>query len=213
MKSRVLLTVVLIAATTVHADRAVPQGRPVPGGQAGAPAPGGFGGKRGVPRYLVGPMAPPHPSQAAVIELLEDDAGRLARSLNVGADLTNLRQAGAWGEDCYSGATALKVAGYQRFRENLPGWSYPVVEKPRPGEYRYLRFAWKKSVGRGVMVQLCLSGVDWGRYFAGENAVGFVPALQVNPAPPREWEVVTRDLFADFGNVLQIDFDIVDRMR
>jgi hypothetical protein len=52
------------------------------------------------------------------------------------------------------------------------------------------------------MVQLGLAGgTDWGRYFAGENTVGFYPALQVNPNPPRDWEVVTRDLFVDFGGV------------
>jgi hypothetical protein len=147
------------------------------------------------------PAAPPHASKAAVIELLEDDAGRLARSLNPGEDLTNLGRAGAWGDDCYSGICSLKVAGYQRYRQSLPGWNYPVVEKPRLGEYRYLRFAWKKPEGRGVMVQLGVSGIDWGRYFAGENAVNFYPALQVSPKPPREWEVVTRDLFEDFGKV------------
>jgi hypothetical protein len=152
-------------------------------------------------RTQPGTLAPPHPSGAAVIELLEDDAARLARSLNPGQDLTNLGKAGAWGDDCFSGVCALKVAGYQRFRENLPGWTYPIAEKPRPGEYRYLRFAWKRPEGRGVMLQLSLASGDWGRYFAGENMVGFYPALQVNPSPPREWEVVTRDLFEDFGKV------------
>jgi hypothetical protein len=189
------------AAILAGGDRALPQGRPLPGG-AGAPAPGFQAGEKMiVVRRNFGPVAPPHPSRAAAVELLEDDAGRLARSLNPGADLTNLGRAGAWGDDCYSGVCSLKVAGYQRFRENLPGWTYPVVEKPREGEYRYLRFAWKKPEGQGVMVQLCVSGVDWGRYFAGSNAVGFYPALQVNAAPPREWEIVTRDLFEDFGRV------------
>jgi hypothetical protein len=136
-----------------------------------------------------------------VIELLEDDAARLARSLNPGRDQTNLGRAGAWGDDCFSGVCALKVVGYQRFRENLPGWNYPVVGKPRPGEFRYLRFAWKRPEGRGVMLQLSLAGGDWGRYFAGENTAGFYPALQLSPTPPREWQVVTRDLFEDFGKV------------
>jgi hypothetical protein len=203
------LAVAMTVASAAHAwmgDRALPAGRPLPGGGgfagAGMQPPGfGPGGMRIVARPEFGPVAPPHPSRAAVVELLEDDAGRLARSLNPGADLTNLARAGAWGDDCYSGISALKVAGYQRFRENLPGWCYPVVEKPREGEYRYLRFAWKKPEGQGVMVQLCVGGVEWGRYFAGVNAVGFYPALQVAAGPPREWEVVTRDLFEDFGRV------------
>jgi len=199
------VAVVCVVGTTVHAwygDRALPPGRPVPG-QPGGPAPG-LGSGPGKPLAIspgYAPVAPPHPSKAAVIELLEDDAARLARSLNPGEDLTNLGRAGAWGDDCFSGVCSLKVAGYQRYRQSLPGWNYPVVEKPRRGEYRYLRFAWKKPEGRGVMVQLAVSGIDWGRYFAGENMVNFYPALQVNPRPPREWEVVTRDLFEDFGRV------------
>ena len=133
---------------------------------------------------------------------MEDDAGRMARGLNAGEDQTNLGKAGAWGEDCFSGVCCMKVAGYQRFRANIPGWGFPIVEKPRPGEYRYLRFAWKRPEGAGIMVQLSLSGgMDWGRYFAGQNTVGFYPALQVNPNPPREWEVVTRDLHTDFGGM------------
>ena len=197
-----MTAVLLVVPHTVLADRALPAGRPLPGG-AGAPAPGFEVGtfKLAVRPTDFGPVAPPHASAAAVVELLEDDAGRLARSLNPGQDLTNLGKAGAWGEDCFSGVNSLKVAGYQRFREQLPGWEFPVVGSPRPGEYRYLRFAWKRPQGQGIMLQLSLSGGrDWGRYFAGANTL-FYPALQVNANPPREWEVVTRDLFEDFGRV------------
>src|SRR5262245_9931760 len=116
-----VVAVVWIAGTTVNAwygDRAVPAGRPLPG-QAGGQAPGsGFGPGKPLaitPGYV--PVAPPHPSKAAVIELLEDDAARLTRSLNPGEDLTNLGRASAWGEDCFSGVCSLKVAGYQRYRQ------------------------------------------------------------------------------------------------
>jgi hypothetical protein len=207
--TRYRLLFVLVLATVMAPPPArawfgtpIPSSRPLAETQAGCPGPPGIMFKK-VPRELVsyGPVAPPHPSGAAVIELLEDDAGRLSTSLNPGADLAPLGKAGAWGDDCFSGACCLKVAGYQRFREQLPGWTFPVVEKPKAGEYRYLRFAWKKPEGRGVMVQLCVSGVDWGRYYSGENAVGFAPAMRVSATVPREWEVVTRDLYADFGGV------------
>jgi len=192
------------AARAWFGDRALPPGRPVPGGfaPAGAPGPGFQPGKAPGPGEMAhGPVAPPHPSGAAVIELLEDDAGRLARALNSGGESERNSRAGAWAGDCFSGACCLKVAGYQRYRDALAGWAYPVVGKPRPGEYRYLRFAWKKAEGNGVMVQLCLGGTDWGRYYSGVNAVGFQPALQLSPQVPREWTIVTRDLFADFGQV------------
>jgi len=195
-------------ALPAYADRIVQPGRPLPGGfgsgpGSGAPGPD-FQGRRIIDGRLVpiAPIAPPHPSGAAVIELLEDDAGRMARGLNADDPATQEgTRAGAWGEDCYSGICSLKVAGQQRFREQIPGWNYPVVETPKAGEYRYLRFAWKKPDSSGIMVQLCVSGQDWGRYFAGQNNLGFYPALQVHPEVPREWTVVTRDLFADFGNM------------
>lgn len=194
-----ILAVLTLAASASARKVAPPQGRPVPGGfgepGAGAPAPPL---RNFLPSAMV-PMALPHPSKAAVLELLDDDAGRFSRILN--EDPNELGKGGAWGEDCFSGACSIKIAGYQRFRSNIAGWNFPVVEKPKPGEYRYLRFAWKKPEGAGVMVQLCLSSGEWGRYFAGQNSVGFHPALSVAPQPPREWEVVTRDLYTDFGGV------------
>ncbi|HEX3147076.1 MAG TPA: hypothetical protein VHR66_03280 [Gemmataceae bacterium] len=170
--------------------------------QAGAPGPPLL--KKGFDPQMLGAgyLAPPHPSGAPVMELLEDDAGRLAHALNPGPDQDSVARAGAWAGDCYSGASCLKVAGLQRFSPSLAGWSYPVVQKPRPGEYRYLRFAWKRPQGRGIMLQIAAGGgTDWGRYLAGQNTVGFYPFVQVSPQPPRDWEVVTRDLFADFGSV------------
>jgi hypothetical protein len=209
--TRRVSTLALLAALAVplpagawFGDRILPPGRPVPGGlaPAGAPGPGFPLGKMAAPTEMqFGPVAPPHPSGAAVIELLEDDAGRLARALSSGGPLEENSRVGAWAGDCFSGATCLKVAGYQRYRDALAGWAYPVVGKPRPGEYRYLRFAWKKPEGAGIMLQLGVGGTDWGRYYSGVNAVGFQPALQLSPQPPREWTVVTRDLFADFGQV------------
>ncbi len=185
-----------LATTAARADRIAPN--------AGGP------GFKVPPGYAATPVtvAPPHPAKAAVVELLEDDAAWLARQLNrtsTPEELDGLGRAGAWGEDCYSGGACLKVAGYQRFTEHVPGWEYPVVEKPRPGEYRFIRFAWKKPATAtppapgGVMVQLCISGIDWFRYHAGTNLAGFAPAIQVSAAAPAEWEVVTRDLYADYG--------------
>src|SRR5262245_5037177 len=190
---------------TAYGKKIVPvPGRPLPGGfggpdQAGSPGPGPPG-RRG-PIAGTEDVGPPHAPRAKVIELLEDDAGMLARCLNSDQDPSS-NKAGAWGDDCYSGTCCLKVAGYQRYRQQVPGWGFPVVEKPKEGEYRYLRFAWKRpDGGRGVMIQLGLSGGEWGPYHAGDNHVGFFPTLPVSPKAPREWEVVTRDLYADFGGV------------
>ncbi|WP_020474783.1 hypothetical protein [Zavarzinella formosa] len=201
-----ILAGLFLTANLAVADIGLPRGRHLPGKQPLPP-----NDLRGVPTIVA--AVPPHPSKAAVVELLEDDAAWLARQLNrnmAQSERDKLGRADPWGEDCYSGGACLKVAGIQRFTEQVPGWGYPVVEKPAPGEYRFIRFAWKKpeTLGlrfawqrpedTGIMVQLCVSGIDWHRYYAGTNKVGYAPAFQVGANPPREWEVVTRDLYADY---------------
>ena len=37
------------------------------------------------------------------------------------------------------------------------------------------------------------------RYHAGRNTTGW-QSVEISPSPPREWTVVTRDLWKDFGD-------------
>jgi len=110
-------------------------------------------------------------------------------------------------EQKYSGATSVRVTLDQKFNPAIPGWGIKVREKPGPGEFRYLRYAWKKQGGAAICVQLNHDGA-WGpsaagapsfRYSAGPTGQVFGASLTVDAALPEEWEVVTRDLFADFG--------------
>ena len=107
--------------------------------------------------------------------------------------------------DRYSGEISLKVDGHQRFAARLPGLAAKIRENPAPGEFRFLRFAWKKSGGQVICLQIAHNG-DWGnnarkfRYDAGSaREESFGGALRVSRELPTEWTVVTRDLFADFG--------------
>ncbi|MBK9385748.1 MAG: terpene cyclase/mutase family protein [Planctomycetes bacterium] len=98
-------------------------------------------------------------------------------------------------------ATAVRVAGSVIENPAIPGWSYPIRKNPGKGEFRFVRFAWRKSGGKGIMLQLATDG-RWEtamRYYAGENSIGFEPALQVDKKLPSDWVVVTRDLFRDLG--------------
>jgi hypothetical protein len=104
----------------------------------------------------------------------------------------------------HHGATALMITPPQRFSPAIPGWQYRIVEKPGPGEYRYLRFAWKSPAGSGIMLELADKG-QWPppnkplrRYVSGQNTSGW-QARQVAIDPPRDWTVVTVDLWKDFG--------------
>ena len=104
--------------------------------------------------------------------------------------------------ESFSGAVALRVDGSVIENANIGGWSFPVRKQPKEGQFRYLQFSWKKPSGKsGIMLQVARDGqmADAARYYAGENAVGFEPAKSLSKKVPREWEVVTCDLYKDFG--------------
>ena len=109
--------------------------------------------------------------------------------------------------DVFAGVEAVRVTPMQKYRSNIPGWHFKIVEDPKapPGpkailEFRYLRFAWKKVGGNGMMIQLHDPVKSWAfRYFAGTNVMNWQPAKQIAAKPPGEWELVTRDLFKDHG--------------
>lgn len=139
----------------------------------------------------------------ALYRLFEDEPSFVAQ-LTEGGGKASLEPA-----DRYAGLAALRVTPDQRFRTKLPGLGVKIVEKPGEGEYRYLRFAWKKKGGGNVLLQLNANGA-WGpkrgekkpsfRYEAGPANNPFDgDAIKIDAKLPEGWTVVTRDLFADFG--------------
>ncbi len=110
--------------------------------------------------------------------------------------------------DRLAGDASLKVTPDQRFRAKMPGLGVKIAEQPSDGEFRYLRFAWKKKGGTNVLLQLNANG-DWGasrdsgkpgyRYEAGTPNQYSAEAIKLSDQLPDTWVVVTRDLFADFG--------------
>ncbi|MGI8977765.1 MAG: hypothetical protein ACR2FY_00925 [Pirellulaceae bacterium] len=86
----------------------------------------------------------------------------------------------------------------QRYEPGIPGWEHRIREQPKPGEFRYLRFAWKCRGCTGIMLQMH-DLTDWHiRYTAGGNKHGWMTQF-VSDKPPSAWTVVTVDLFKDFG--------------
>ena len=125
--------------------------------------------------------------------------------------LANLKEGGGQAsliaDQKYSGLACIRVTPDQRFNPALPGLGVRIREFPAPGEYRYLRFAWKKQGGQAICLQLNHDG-KWGpegdgkpkfRYHAGSGGECFGASLAVDANLPAEFTVVTRDLFADFG--------------
>ena len=97
----------------------------------------------------------------------------------------------------------------QRFRSGIPGIRAHIREKPGPGEYRYLRLAWKKSGGAVIAFQILTQSkleaqdkfFEWRRYHIGPSEVFPLggASIRVGEALPKDWSVITRDLFTDYG--------------
>ncbi|MEQ2008634.1 MAG: DUF1553 domain-containing protein [Limisphaerales bacterium] len=108
-------------------------------------------------------------------------------------------------DDVFRGKAALGMTPLQRDAVQVPGWHFMVREHPGPGQFRFLRLAWKKRGGGSVMLELARSG-KWpdakdpkGRYVAGPNTTGWA-AISVADTAPSAWTVVTVDLWKDFGD-------------
>jgi hypothetical protein len=104
-------------------------------------------------------------------------------------------------KDAANGRRCLAVTPLQSFSANLRGWNYPIAEKPQPGEFRFLRLAWRKEGGGGIMVQFAFNGAFDGRtrrVYSGPNEVGWPGAL-VEKESPKSWKVVTVDLWKELG--------------
>ncbi len=131
--------------------------------------------------------------------VLFDEQPSFADQLTQGTGTASVVRAGA-----YHGKISLRITPPQRYSPHLPGWSFRIRKNPAPGEYRYLRLAWK-TTGSGVMIELAADG-NWPpahsptrRYYSGLNRTAW-QATRVSSIAPRRWTVVTRDLWRDFGD-------------
>lgn len=108
-------------------------------------------------------------------------------------------------EEAFAGSAALGMTPLQQDGVKIPGWNFQIREQPQPGEFRFLRLAWKKRGEGSVMIELAADGhwpdakVAKGRYVAGPNTTGWA-AIAVNDEAPSEWTVETFDLWQDIGD-------------
>lgn len=146
-------------------------------------------------------IKPPAPPAEQPLAVFEDQPEFVAALIEGGGTAT------LFADDKHAGTASVRVTPDQKFNAALPGLGVKIRENPQPGEYRYLRFAWKKVGGALICLQLNHDGL-WGpagdnpakfRYDAGSGAESYGAAVRVDGALPAGWTVVTRDLFADFG--------------
>jgi hypothetical protein len=89
------------------------------------------------------------------------------------------------------------------FGETLPNWEFEIAEEPKPGQYRYLQFAWRALTLGTNAAYLRLDGYGGTvqphqgvTVYAGKS----VPEGSPNPkrvadTVPRDWQVVRVDLW------------------
>ena len=137
-------------------------------------------------------------------EVFEDDPA-FAASLNQGTGTAALDPG-----DKFAGTGSLRVTPDDRNNPSLAGWNVPIRSEPNPGEYRYVRFAWKKHGGQQIGLHLAQGGAfapadlvtpkESRRYHVGRGTTpDYGLSLPLRDKPPEQWELVTRDLWADFG--------------
>jgi outer membrane protein assembly factor BamB len=94
------------------------------------------------------------------------------------------------------------------FGHVLPNWDFEVVEKPGPGQYRHLEFAWRAlSAGaRGLALRIDGDGYGHSATFAAGEAKPEDGATlrKVAEAPPREWSTVRVDLWEVFKKPVRV---------
>ncbi|MGI9458038.1 MAG: c-type cytochrome, partial [Aeoliella sp.] len=136
----------------------------------------------------------------AVAHMLFDEQQEFANVLDRGSGKAEIVAS-----DRYSGGLALRIEPLQRHSPRIANWSFSIAEKPAPGEFRYLRFAWKAEAASGIMLELADNGawppadMSLRRYYCGENTTPW-QAKQIPLRAPKEWTVVTVDLWKDCGS-------------
>src|SRR5262249_25067839 len=80
--------------------------------------------------------------------MLLDENRALVEALNEGSGTARFITT-----DKYSGQMSLLVTPLQRHSPRIKGWAFRIREKPGPGEYRYLRFAWKAREAHRAILQ------------------------------------------------------------
>jgi hypothetical protein len=131
-----------------------------------------------------------------------EDEYDFVRRLNQAAGVANLET-----KDRYAGSAAIRITPEQQCQHSRFLGEIRIRREPGRGEFRYLQFAWKKSDGGAIGLQLANNG-KYGpekpggptfRYHAGPYKPWASESLVVSEKLPAGWALVTRDLFADFG--------------
>ncbi|QGJ71082.1 Hypothetical protein PBC10988_27850 [Planctomycetales bacterium 10988] len=112
-------------------------------------------------------------------------------------------------QDSFQGDHALKVAGQEILTASLPNFPVEIQMAPAPGEFRYLRFAVKRTQaaafyilleGNGSVAPPNAAKEQSFRYRLGEPKGPFTAMSLSGYEHRRDWVEITCDLAKDFGD-------------
>jgi S1-C subfamily serine protease len=106
-------------------------------------------------------------------------------------------------DDKHFGQRSARLTPAGRFMISFPT-SVAIREKPKWGEFRFLRFAFRKKGGGRLSLELETTPprMEAARYDGGQGEKSYGSALRLwQDKLPDQWIVLTRDLFADFGSL------------
>lgn len=106
-------------------------------------------------------------------------------------------------DDKHFGRRSARLTPAGRFMISFPA-PVAIREKPKWGEFRFLRFAFrKKGAGRmSLELETTPPRMEASRYDGGVGDKSYGSAVRLwQDKLPDQWIVLTRDLFADFGNL------------
>src|SRR4051794_39576251 len=100
---------------------------------------------------LLSPAVAAAQQAAPYVELVEDDVEPLIPQLRKNPGRLEPSELNRELCDVFSGACCVRASNFQRYTTQVQKWSFTIAENPRAGEYRFLRFAWKRTQGAGIM--------------------------------------------------------------
>ena len=145
-----------------------------------------------------------HPDAAAgkAVAVLFDEQDDIKHCLMYGNNGLSFKM-----DEAYSGGRSLALSGSCRavplwqppFGHVVPNWDFEIVEKPSPGQYRWLQFAWKalSPNTHGITVRLAGIACHAGEY-ARISEHGETPR-KLADKPPLAWKVERIDLWEAAG--------------
>ncbi|MEX2185260.1 MAG: NPCBM/NEW2 domain-containing protein [Pirellulales bacterium] len=151
----------------------------------------------------IAPLAESSSESPSRPRMLFDDDAKFVASLTVGEGKAT-RETG----DRFTGGASLRLSRGAAENPAIDQWNAAIRSNPTAGEYRYLRFAWRKRGGGGAILQFADGGVWQSKATGVERHLRYVGGMAgddggivVQSKLPDDWTVVTRDLYADFGPI------------